>query len=458
MPSSIAMLPRTVSFIVYFLLQFQDTNALAHCFSRKQLASFLTSRNISCRRSDRSRRCFPSLWMATTPNPAWNACVVNDDRTFRRYQDEEPLFSPQGFLLAFPPGPYTCLRTAKNRSAAMLSFHLKRLWESAEATGLGDVARHEGRHSLEKRTVDVVTRAMEAFLAANAAMDHACPECMVTVLYVHQDHDLEVEHLENRYPENGHQEKEGMRSIGGPQPLKILAHAWPLSPTKPGPERSELEVLVVDSRRFRPEAKHSSWLRERRHLDAAKINAGSNEAALSEIQISREGIARRVLLEGLTSNIFVVEEDGTLYTAPSGVLLGGMRQLCIEICTKEGFPVKMEPPDMSRAGRWHAAFLTGSGRILAPISAFLMAEDADNEILTSQSEHASTVVRLKPPMVREQIDVDNDSGGSRKCRESSASPLPLRFEVGASDEITSLVQRLRSYMVAELESSATRLL
>ena len=63
---------------------------------------------------------------------------------------------------------------------------------------------------------------------------------------------------------------------------------------------------------------------------------------------------------GLTSNIFVVEEDGTLYTAPSGVLLGGMRQLCIEICTKEGFPVKMEPPDMSRAGRWHAAFLTGA--------------------------------------------------------------------------------------------------
>ena len=105
-----------------------------------------------------------------------------------------------------------------------------------------------------------------------------------------------------------------------------------------------------------------------------------------------------------------------------------------------------------------APFFPGSGRILAPISAFLMAEDADNEILTSQSEHASTVVRLKPPMVREQIDVDNDSGGSRKCRESSASPLPLRFEVGASDEITSLVQRLRSYMVAELESSATRLL
>ena len=112
---------------------------------------------------------------------------------------------------------------------------------------------------------------------ANAAMDHACPECMVTVLYVHQDHDLEVEHLENRYPENGHQEKEGMRSIGGPQPLKILAHAWPLSPTKPGPERSELEVLVVDSRRFRPEAKHSSWLRERRHLDAAKINVRSEK-------------------------------------------------------------------------------------------------------------------------------------------------------------------------------------
>lgn len=67
--------------------------------------------------------------------------------------------------VVLPLGPYTCLRTVKSRSIAMLSFHLKRLQESAEATGLEDSVRQEGRHSLEKRTVDAISKMMEAFLA-----------------------------------------------------------------------------------------------------------------------------------------------------------------------------------------------------------------------------------------------------------------------------------------------------
>lgn len=62
---------------------------------------------------------------------------------------------------------------------------------------------------------------------------------------------------------------------------------------------------------------------------------------------------------GLTSNFFVVEEDGAVCTAPSGVLLGGMRQLLISVCDKEGIEVRFDAPDISRAGRWREAFLTG---------------------------------------------------------------------------------------------------
>lgn len=63
---------------------------------------------------------------------------------------------------------------------------------------------------------------------------------------------------------------------------------------------------------------------------------------------------------GLTSNMFVVEEDGAVCTAPSGVLVGGMRELCLSACEEEGIPVRLEPPDASRAGRWQEAFLTGA--------------------------------------------------------------------------------------------------
>lgn len=91
--------------------------------------------------------------------------------------------------------------------------------------------------------------------AANAARDQACPECMVTVLYVHQAGEG---YVENSCP-------------GSPQQLKILTHAWPLSPTAPEYEDPGVEVLVVGSRRSRPETKHSNWLRDREHLDKLKV-------------------------------------------------------------------------------------------------------------------------------------------------------------------------------------------
>ena len=45
----------------------------------------------------------------------------------------------------------------------MLQFHLDRLWESAEATGLGPAATAEGRQSLERRTTATIARVMESF-------------------------------------------------------------------------------------------------------------------------------------------------------------------------------------------------------------------------------------------------------------------------------------------------------
>lgn len=58
--------------------------------------------------------------------------------------------------------------------------------------------------------------------------------------------------------------------LQGATNLHILAHAWPLSSPKFGAQISELDVLVAGSRRMLPEAKHSSWLRDRRPLDKLK--------------------------------------------------------------------------------------------------------------------------------------------------------------------------------------------
>lgn len=61
-------------------------------------------------------------------------------------------------------GPYTCLRSVGQRSVAMLDFHLDRLRESAQASGLIDeVESREGYTSLEQRIATATSRVMWAF-------------------------------------------------------------------------------------------------------------------------------------------------------------------------------------------------------------------------------------------------------------------------------------------------------
>lgn len=51
------------------------------------------------------RRFDPSLQLTTTDNPAFSVSfTIGDDRGFQQYRQGDPLFSPQGFLLAHSPG------------------------------------------------------------------------------------------------------------------------------------------------------------------------------------------------------------------------------------------------------------------------------------------------------------------------------------------------------------------
>ena len=59
----------------------------------------------------------------------------------------------------------------------------------------------------------------------------------------------------------------------------------------------------------------------------------------------------------------MVEGDGAVCAAPSGVLHGGMRYLVISACEREGMALRVEAPDMARASRWREAFLTGEQRV-----------------------------------------------------------------------------------------------
>lgn len=72
-----------------------------------------------------------------------------------------------------------------------------------------------------------------------------------------------------------------------------------------------------------------------------------------------ERSARIASCPGLTSNFFVVDA-GVVRTAPSGILDGSMRRLCLRACERERVPVRFEPMDATSAHAWEEAFLTGA--------------------------------------------------------------------------------------------------
>ena len=74
--------------------------------------------------------------------------------------------------------------------------------------------------------------------------------------------------------------------------------------------------------RVNAKAKDSEWVRQRKAWETSKP-ADVNEVLL----VTPEGL----LLEGLTSNFFVLNAEGAMMTADEGVLSGTVRELILQV-------------------------------------------------------------------------------------------------------------------------------
>lgn len=88
------------------------------------------------------------------------------------------------------------------------------------------------------------------------------------------------------------------------------------------------------------------------------------------------------ILEGLTSNFFVVYKDGTVRTADKGVLCGYVRHLVIDCADRAGLRMDYSPILMDDAtnGLWESAFITSSSRLIYPISRILIPEISEEDV------------------------------------------------------------------------------
>lgn len=127
----------------------------------------------------------------------------------------------------------------------------------------------------------------------------------------------------------------------------------------------------LPTRHQHPQSKVASWTRMRKSLENPETY---KPPGVTEVLLVRPTGHHLEILEGLSSNFFVIYNDGTIRTAQDGVLFGYVRKLVLECAETCGLTVDPRPIFMHDAteGRWKEAFITSSSRLVFPISKILI--------------------------------------------------------------------------------------
>ena len=165
------------------------------------------------------------------------------------------------------------------------------------------------------------------------------------------------------------------------RPVSIHKPIEPIVATVAAKKQSHHQVNVdtsMPSRLRDPQHKIASWTRLRQKMERPYKPPGVAEVLML---LPSDGEGTHVL-EGLTSNVFVLYSDGTLRTANEGVLYGYARHLVLECAEKCGLrwdpslPILLEDAEK---GLWKEAFITSSSRLIHPISKVMIPSGKENE-------------------------------------------------------------------------------
>lgn len=133
-----------------------------------------------------------------------------------------------------------------------------------------------------------------------------------------------------------------------------------------------------------PQAKLSSWCRRRTPLETLFKTPGVSEVLLTRASCFDD----LELLEGLTSNVFVVYQDGSLRTPPCDSVLGGYaRQLVLDSareCAGVFSQVYERPITLSEVHLWREIFTTSAIRLIVPVNVVITQDTTkgDEEVVT----------------------------------------------------------------------------
>lgn len=174
-------------------------------------------------------------------------------------------------------------------------------------------------------------------------------------------------------------------------PEKLTIHNLAALPARYTPNKASTSSISTSA-----SAKISSWCRIRRPLEdqsrykVSKMNVGEVLLVNQYKSTASNFIESLEVLEGLTSNLFVIYKDGTVRTAPATkVLPGYSRHLVMKALHEkslshiDGTDLKLDEraPTVQDAlhGLWSEVFVTSSIRLVIPVIRLLIPSNCDDD-------------------------------------------------------------------------------
>lgn len=257
-----------------------------------------------------------------------------------------------------------------------IDFHLDRLEASFNNVKSAAVCNTANARAKSKLIVQALLEDAEGALNATRSeiKEKTFVTLMVTILWQSLDSDINV---------RGH-----AFSALNPSTTNMVA----FDPVKVS-IAVDTDQALPDRFRHYPQSKLSSWCRRRRPLEQRFKND-----AVGEVLLSRTDHHGKIqLLEGLTSNLFVVYPGNILRTPATRYVLGGYaRHLVLKNAKSCGLEVEIAPILLEESYLWQEMFLTSSIRLISVVG----------EIITS-GKGASIIL---PRMEREERGGDYTVG------------------------------------------------
>jgi len=281
-------------------------------------------------------------------------------------------------------GAYTTARTVGRSSVFELSMHCQRLYDTAfavitrQVSQAGDGRPAQALAYLQKGGAEALKPLVKReVLAALSYLDgvedgRADAEYQVTML-------ITCDTTGDHTPQRG---------------FDVLTFVQPLPEVEP-----MVLVEAHHAERRNPTIKDVQWVNDRQHLEEVQKKAAVNEVIMYD--------ASGHITEGLQTNFFAVQKDGTLLTAPDQrVLSGTVRKVVLDVAKEHSLPVRFECPNIKDIDEWESCFICSTSRLVKPIR-----ELGNPEFRTTRRQFANsgTVAHQVEELVLQDIQRHSES-------------------------------------------------